>query len=79
MKFKAKLSTADGRLIKGNVYIGQVVYKSPHVLLGSSYGGGLRIAVYDNTGEWMTFDPDVFEICDLIFASEITRDGIGVR
>lgn len=53
MKFRAVISTDDGRLTKGQIYTGGFVYKS-----GTN---GLRIVVYDNKGQWMTFKPMVFE------------------
>lgn len=58
MKFKAKTSTADGRLTKDKIYQGGFVMTNQY------YGSGqmcLRIIVYDNRNEWMTFDPKVFE------------------
>lgn len=52
MKFKAIISTEDGRLTKGLVYYGGFV-----TITNSN---SLRIVVHDNKGEWMTFDPKVF-------------------
>jgi len=50
LKFKSLVTTEDGRLTVGTVYVGNLV--------GKAYG--LRIAVYDNLNQWMTFDPKVF-------------------
>lgn len=52
MLFRAKTDTADGRLIKKRIYFGQIIH---------SVQMGLRICVYDNRKQWMTFDPEVFE------------------
>lgn len=51
MRFKATVSTKDGRLKAGKNYQGSLVVNG---------NGFLRIAIYDNNGEWMTFDPVVF-------------------
>lgn len=52
-KFRAILSTDDGRLTKNKIYRGGFV---------SKYSAGrLRIVVWDNKDQWMTFDPKVFE------------------
>lgn len=54
-QFKAVLSTDDGRLTKGQIYRGSFVYK------GNTGYGGLRIVVWDNKQQWMTFKPLAFE------------------
>lgn len=51
-KFVATTSTDDGRLTKGKVYEGGFTTKYK--------GGFLRIVVFDNTKQWMTFNPKVF-------------------
>ncbi len=65
MKFMSKVSTGDGRLTAGVVYSGSIVFK-PTLLPSGSWQiqGELRIAVYDNKKEWMTFDPSVFALYD---------------
>lgn len=52
MYFKATCSLEDGRLIEGKIYYGTLVGKGKY--------GDLRIVVYDEKKEWMTFDPKVF-------------------
>lgn len=56
MKFMARCSTDDGRLTAYQTYIGGFVT--------ITNGNSLRIVVYDNMNEWMTFDPKVFEPVD---------------
>lgn len=51
MGFVAMTSTEDGRLTKGRIYYGALLMK---------HDNALRIAVYDNKGQWMTFDPNAF-------------------
>lgn len=68
MKFLALESTQDGRLTKGKIYEGNLV--------GMGMKGDvipqmvLRVAVYDNTGEAMTFSPKVFQLTDQHFTTE---------
>lgn len=50
MKFVATMATADGRLTRGHVYFGNILYLP----------SGIRIVVFDNRREWMTFNPDAF-------------------
>lgn len=58
MKFKAKIDTADKRLTAGKIYVGSLIHIPgiPRVTTP-----GIRIAVYDNTGTWMTFSPTAFK------------------
>ncbi len=58
MKFQAVESTEDGRLSKYRVYDGNLVYtlKSPENRIST----GLRVAIYDNRNEWMTFNRRMF-------------------
>ncbi len=56
MRFRARFSTEDGRLTEGKVYIGQLV----------GYAKNLRIAVYDNKGQWMTFNTLAFAPADKV-------------
>jgi len=56
MKFIATTSTDDGRLTNGKIYYGNLVYVPV----------GLRVAVFDNKGEWMTFSPSAFLPSDLL-------------
>ncbi len=51
MSFLALTDTSDFRLIKGRIYHGSLVVNR---------NNELRVAVYDSTGEWMTFDPSAF-------------------
>lgn len=57
MKFKAKKSTADGRLTKDTIYQGGFVSINK---FGASYEFDTRIVVFDNFGRWMTFNTQVF-------------------
>jgi hypothetical protein len=52
-KFIATTSTEDGRLTEGKVYEGGFSTRGQY--------GYLRIVVYDNKNEWMTFNPKVFK------------------
>lgn len=62
MKFKATTTTEDGRLTKGKVYHGQIVMKDIKEFgnFGMVEYQGIRIVVFDNKCEWMTFNPSVF-------------------
>lgn len=62
-KFKAKTATDDGRLTAGRVYEGGFVVLDKPTLEAhiTRQFNPLRIVVYDNKNEWMTFDPNVFE------------------
>lgn len=53
MQFIATTSTDDGRLTQGKTYVGNLVTTGKY--------GDLRIAIYDNKNEWMTFNPQVFK------------------
>lgn len=60
MTFVAITSTEDGRITAGKTYDGMLIYK-PIVASGNTVEGrGMRIAVYDNRFEWMTFNPKAF-------------------
>ncbi len=50
MRFKSITNTGDLRLRKGVVYEGSIIVTDK----------GLRICVYDELGQWMTFSPAVF-------------------
>ena len=66
MKFMARRATDDGRLTAYQIYIGGFVT--------ITNGNSLRIVVYDNKSEWMTFDPSVFEpVEDIDFAVHAAR------
>lgn len=56
--FEAIVSTGDGRLTKGKIYLGtnRVYCKG-----AAKSGTFKRILVIDNLGEFMTFDPAVFK------------------
>lgn len=56
MTFRALCSTDDGRLTKGKIYLGGFV----SVIGGLLTSTGLRIVVWDDLNQWMTFDPKVF-------------------
>ena len=58
MRFRCVESTADGRLTKGKIYVGSIVASHVGMVLGVTLG--LRIVVFDDRGEWMTFNPKVF-------------------
>jgi len=58
MKLIAIISTEDGRLTAGKIYYGNFVMINQD---RSSHPHNLRIAIYDNTGFPMTFDPNVFK------------------
>lgn len=67
MKFRALEGTADGRITEGKVYHGNVVAVSVHLqehygtrLRGQQVRSELRVAVFDNRNQWMTFNPKVF-------------------
>lgn len=51
--FVATDSTADGRITGGKQYTGQLIYVS-------TIEPGLRVVVFDNKKEWMTFKPSLF-------------------
>lgn len=55
-KFIASDSTSDGRITKGHVYDGGFVWRP-----AGQQPEGLRIVVYDNKHEWMTFRPSIFK------------------
>lgn len=61
MKFVALTSTDDGRLTKGRAYHGAIVhvgnFSGNHP---SAIPKGLRIVVFDDKFEWMTFNPNAF-------------------
>lgn len=57
MKFIAKITTQDGRLTAGFIYYGQIIT----VPVVGPIPAGLRIVVYDNKKQWMTFNSHVFE------------------
>lgn len=52
LKFRAKIGTADGRIIQGKIYQGTII--------GDDFYS-LRVCVYDERNEWMTFKPICFE------------------
>lgn len=54
MIFTALDSTPDGRITIGAHYHGQLVYVWPA-------DPGLRIVVFDNKKEWMTYKPSLFK------------------
>lgn len=54
MIFVATDSTADGRITRGGIYKGNLIYVYP-------INPGLRICVFDNKKEWMTFKPEIFK------------------
>ena len=54
MWFKATDSTSDGRITAGGLYYGAVIYVS-------NFDPGLRVVVYDNKKEWMSFNPKIFK------------------
>ena len=57
---KARLSTADGRLKKGQTYRARLVFKDK-----TNHGSrGWRFYLRDELGEKMTFNPNVFEMGD---------------
>jgi hypothetical protein len=60
MKFKAKFTTKDGRLTEGKIYQGGFVWR------GTKGYGGLRVVVYDNKNEFMTFAPKAFEPAEAV-------------
>lgn len=56
MKFLSLQTTDDGRLTKSAFYFGSIVMVyNRHIEKDE-----MRIVVYDNKGEWMTFNPQVF-------------------
>ena len=57
MKFKAILTTSDGRITGGKTYVGSFVMKEKSIKPFAA-PPGLRVVVFDNRKEWMTFDPD---------------------
>jgi len=57
MKFVSKITTDDGRLTAGATYYGAIIT----VPVVGPIPAGLRIVVYDNKGQWMTFNSHVFE------------------
>lgn len=57
-KFIASDSTSDGRITKGHVYDGGFVWRPQGHGQATE---GLRIVVYDNKHEWMTFRPSIFK------------------
>jgi len=71
MKFIAKCSTDDKRLTANKIYSGQLLWKdvevsSPYTQSGYRIVPELRICVYDDKGEWMTFSPSAFLPSDLL-------------
>lgn len=58
MKFRAVTSTADGRILVGNIYHGGFVWRGADA--GKGINSGLRVVVYDDKQEWKTFDPRIF-------------------
>ena len=61
MKFLAT-DTVPNRLRKGQIYHGGFVTNIHHTQVGEVSKGHscIRIAVVDDTGKWMTFNPRVF-------------------
>lgn len=60
MKFTATLSTEDGRLTKGKEYQGDFISKVEGGWGNMASSSSLRIVVFDDKNQWMTFDPKVF-------------------
>lgn len=56
MKFRAIEGTEDGRITRLMLYYGQIVYVG-HDGRGTP---SVRICVFDNKQEWMTFNPKIF-------------------
>lgn len=59
MKFQAVTATADGKISKNVIYSGGFVWRLSASAQGAN--SGLRIVVWDNKGQWMTFDPRTFK------------------
>lgn len=67
MKLVALTTTQDGRLKAGKIYYGHVIYVS-------TVEPGLRIVVYDDKQQWMTFAPTAFRPSkDYLFEKEDVR------
>lgn len=73
MKFIAKCTTDDGRLTNGEIYYGQLIWLPDAELswdskdLSTMKRTHLRICVFDNKGDWMTFNPIAFIPAGLLF------------
>lgn len=58
MKFVAITGTDDHRLTRGKTYQGTIVFRP--VCSSADERSSLRVVVFDNLGQWMSFDPAVF-------------------